>query len=36
VICALAMKSPLDYADMELGLREIEHVLGRIEHGVFS
>jgi hypothetical protein len=30
------MKAPLEYSDMELGLREIEHVLGRIEHGVFS
>lgn len=35
-IPALAMKSPLEYADMELGRREIEHVLGRIEHGIFS
>jgi putative toxin-antitoxin system antitoxin component (TIGR02293 family) len=33
---ALSMKAPLEYSDMELGLREIEHVLGRIEHGVFS
>ena len=33
---ALSMKSPLEYSDMELGLREIEHVLGRIDHGVFS
>jgi putative toxin-antitoxin system antitoxin component (TIGR02293 family) len=33
---ALAGKTPLEYCDMEIGLREVEHVLGRIEHGVFS
>lgn len=33
---ALAGKTPLQYCDMEIGLREVELVLGRIEHGVFS
>lgn len=33
---ALAGKTPLEYCDMEIGLREVELVLGRIEHGVFS
>lgn len=27
---------PLDYADTEIGAREVEALLGRIEHGVFS
>jgi putative toxin-antitoxin system antitoxin component (TIGR02293 family) len=27
---------PLDFADTELGAREVEAVLGRLEHGVFS
>lgn len=27
---------PLDYADTEVGAREVENLLGRIEHGVFS
>ena len=27
---------PLDYADTEVGAREVEALLGRIEHGVFS
>ncbi|MFU8893600.1 MAG: antitoxin Xre/MbcA/ParS toxin-binding domain-containing protein [Luteolibacter sp.] len=27
---------PLDYADTEAGAREVEALLGRIEHGVFS
>ena len=27
---------PLDYADTEIGAREIEDLLGRIEHGVYS
>lgn len=35
-IRALAGKTPLEYCDMELGLREVEDILGRIEHGVFS
>lgn len=33
---ALAGKTPIEYCDMEIGLREVELVLGRIEHGVFS
>jgi putative toxin-antitoxin system antitoxin component (TIGR02293 family) len=27
---------PLDFADTEMGAREVESLLGRIEHGVFS
>ncbi len=27
---------PLDYADTEIGAREVEDLLGRIEHGVYS
>lgn len=27
---------PLDYADTEIGAREVEGLLGRLEHGVFS
>lgn len=27
---------PLDYADTEIGAREVEALLGRIQHGVFS
>ena len=27
---------PLEYARTEIGAREIEHLLGRIEHGVYS
>ena len=27
---------PLDFADTEMGAREVEALLGRIEHGVFS
>jgi putative toxin-antitoxin system antitoxin component (TIGR02293 family) len=33
---ALGGKSPLAYADTELGAREVEDLLGRLEHGVFS
>jgi putative toxin-antitoxin system antitoxin component (TIGR02293 family) len=29
-------KPPLDFADTELGNREVLNLLGRIEHGVFS
>ena len=29
-------KTPLQYAGTELGGREVENLLGRIEHGVFS
>ena len=32
---ALGGKTPLDYADTELGAREVENLLNRIEHGVF-
>jgi putative toxin-antitoxin system antitoxin component (TIGR02293 family) len=31
-----AAESPLSYADTEFGAREVENLLGRIEHGVFS
>ena len=33
---ALGGKSPLEYADTEPGAREVEDLLGRLEHGVFS
>jgi putative toxin-antitoxin system antitoxin component (TIGR02293 family) len=35
---AIAFNSelPLDFADTEMGAREVETLLGRIEHGVFS
>ena len=29
-------KPPLDFADTELGSREVLNLLGRVEHGVFS
>lgn len=32
----LAGKTPLDLTSTEPGAREVEHVLGRLEHGVFS
>jgi len=32
----LGGSTPLDYADTEVGAREVENLLGRIEHGVFS
>lgn len=35
-IKALGWERPLDYAGTETGAREVESVLGRIEHGVFS
>ena len=35
-LTALGCVSPLDYADTELGAREVEDLLGRIEYGVFS
>jgi putative toxin-antitoxin system antitoxin component (TIGR02293 family) len=28
--------TPLDYSDTEIGAREVEDLLGRLEHGVFS
>ena len=33
---SLADATPLDYADTELGGREVENLLGRIEYGVYS
>lgn len=33
---ALAYESPLHFAETEAGAREVENLLGRIEHGVFS
>jgi putative toxin-antitoxin system antitoxin component (TIGR02293 family) len=32
----LGGKTPLEYADTEPGARELEDLLGRLEHGVFS
>ena len=29
-------ESPLAYSDTEIGAREVENLLGRLEHGVFS
>lgn len=33
---ALGGKTPLEYAETAPGVKEIENLLGRIEHGVFS
>jgi putative toxin-antitoxin system antitoxin component (TIGR02293 family) len=33
---ALAGQTPLSRLDTNLGAREVEEILGRIEHGVFS
>lgn len=33
---ALGDVTPLDYSDTELGAKEVEDLLGRIEHGVFT
>lgn len=33
---AFGGECPLDYADTEVGAREVEALLGRLEHGVFS
>jgi len=33
---ALGGSTPLEYADTEPGAREVEELLGRIEHGVFG
>jgi putative toxin-antitoxin system antitoxin component (TIGR02293 family) len=33
---ALGDVIPLQYADTELGAQEVEDLLGRIEHGVFT
>ncbi len=35
-IPALGWKTPLEYAQTEPGAREVENVIGRIEHGVYS
>lgn len=32
---SLGGETPLDYAETEAGGREVEHVLGRLEHGVY-
>jgi uncharacterized protein (DUF2384 family) len=33
---AFGNQSPLDYSRTELGAREVENLIGRLEHGVFS
>ena len=33
---ALGGKTPIEYSDTEIGSREVDDLLGRIEHGVFS
>lgn len=33
---ALGWRTPIDFAQTEPGAREVENLLGRIEHGVFS
>ncbi len=33
---AFGQETPLDYADTEIGAREVEALIGRLEHGVFS
>ena len=33
---ALGNVAPLDYSRTEIGAREVEHLVGRIQHGVFS
>jgi putative toxin-antitoxin system antitoxin component (TIGR02293 family) len=35
-IQALGWATPVSFAHTAVGLRELEHILGRIEHGVFS
>lgn len=35
-VLALGGKTPLEYAQTEPGAREVESLIGRIEHGVFS
>jgi len=35
-IQALGWATPLAYAGTSVGLRELENILGRIEHGVYS
>ena len=33
---ALSNQTPLDYSGTESGAHEVENLIGRIEHGVFS
>lgn len=33
---ALGGQTPLQYANTEIGAREVEHLIGRIRHGVFA
>ena len=33
---ALGWRTPIDYAQTEPGAREVENLIGRIEHGIFS
>lgn len=33
---ALGWRTPIDFAQTEPGAREVENLIGRIEHGVFS
>jgi putative toxin-antitoxin system antitoxin component (TIGR02293 family) len=33
---ALSNHSPLQYACFEVGAREVENLIGRLEHGIFS
>ena len=33
---SLGDKTPLEYADTEVGAREVENLLGRIDYGVYS
>jgi putative toxin-antitoxin system antitoxin component (TIGR02293 family) len=33
---ALDGQTPLDYADTEVGAREVENLIGRLEHGVYT
>lgn len=33
---ALSNHSPLEYTSFEIGAREVENLIGRLEHGVFS
>lgn len=35
-LAALGGRTPLDFARTEPGAREVENLIGRIEHGVFS
>jgi putative toxin-antitoxin system antitoxin component (TIGR02293 family) len=33
---ALGGETPLDFADTEIGAREVDHLIGRIDYGVYS